>query len=187
MIKRLSLTIAALLCIGSPLLPVLTDSAQARRYETTVRQEVYTPQTTTVRSFIRTDTQQEYYVDSRGGMHQVTRQVTQPSGLSGILYYIEDDDRPYSLDENRRLYTRDQSGRIYYIEDVRQGRVIESRVIVPVPIPHRGMTPVYAQESCADQYEKCLYGCQGLSRREAYTRPTCLNNCEIIRNGCNGR
>ncbi|EKO37858.1 MAG: hypothetical protein B193_3464 [Solidesulfovibrio magneticus str. Maddingley MBC34] len=187
MTMRMILTIAALLCLCSPLLPGLTAQAQARRHETTVGQEVHTPQTTTVRSFVRTDTQQEYYVDSRGGLHQVTRQVTQPTGLSGILYYIEDDDRPYSLDENRRLYTRDQSGRIYYLEDVRQGRTIESRVIVQNPIPYRDMTPTYSQESCAHQYEKCLYGCQGLSRREAYTRPTCINNCEIIRNGCNGR
>ena len=187
MTMRLSITIAALLCLGSPLLPGLTDAAQARRYETTVRQEVYQPQTTTVRSFVRTDTQQEYYVDSRGGLHQVTRQVTQPTGLSGILYYIEDDERPYSLDENRRLYTRDQSGRIYCLEDVRQGRVIESRGIVQDSTPYRGMTPAYSQEPCAQQYEKCLYGCQGLSRREAYTRPTCINNCEIIRNGCGGR
>lgn len=180
-------TISAMLFIATLLVLSTADIAQSQRYGTSVRQQTYVPESTTVRRFVRTESQQDYYVDSRGGMHQVTRQVTQPTGLSGILYYIEDDDRPYSLDESQRLYTRDQSGRVYYIEDVRPGRVIESRVIVQDSTPYRGMMPAYSQESCTQQYEKCMYGCQGLSRREAYTRPTCVNNCEIIRSGCSGR
>lgn len=120
-------------------------------------------------------------------MHLVTRQVAQPISPNGILYYVEDDDRPYSLDENQRLYTRDQSGRMYYIEDVRPGRSVESQVIVYERAPYRDMMPAYSQESCASQYEKCMSGCQGLSRREAYTYQTCVNNCETIRSGCSGR
>ncbi|WP_139311483.1 hypothetical protein [Desulfovibrio sp. DV] len=187
MTTRLTNMTAAMLFIASLLVPGTTASAQSRRYEPSARQPAYVQESTTVRRFVHTDSQQDYYVDSRGGMHLVTRQVTQPAGLSGILYYIEDDDRPYSLDEGQRLYTRDQSGQIFYIEDVRPGRVIESRVLVQESVPYRGMTPAYSQESCANQYEKCMAGCQGLSRREAYTRPTCINNCEIIRSGCSGR
>jgi hypothetical protein len=187
MTTRQNTLLAGLLFAASLLVLSTAVPAQSRRYETIVQQPTYVQEPTTVRRFVRTDSQQEYYVDSRGGMHLVTRQVTQPAGLSGILYYIEDDDRPYSLDEGQRLYTRDQSGRVYYIEDVRPGRVIESRVLVQESVPYRGMTPAYSQESCANQYAKCLSGCQGLSRREAYTRPTCINNCEIIRSGCSGR
>ncbi|MHC1789744.1 hypothetical protein [Solidesulfovibrio sp.] len=187
MTTRLNTLIAGMLFAASLLVFSTAVQAQSRRYETSVHQPAYVQESTISRRFVRTESQQDYYVDSRGGMHRVTRQVTQPAGLSGILYYIEDDDRPYSLDEGQRLYTRDQSGRVYYIEDVRPGRVIESRVIVQESVPYRGMPPVYANESCAHQYEKCMSACQGLSRREAYTRPTCVNNCEIIRSGCSGR
>ena len=187
MITRLHTMTAGMLFIASLLVLTTAGQAQSRRYGTSVNQPTQVQESITVRRFVHTESQQEYYVDSRGGMHLVTRQVTQPGGLSGILYYIEDDDRPYSLDEGQRLFTRDPSGRIFYIEDVRPGRVIESRVAVPAIVAYRGRQPAYTQESCAYQYDKCMTGCQGLSRREAHTRPTCINNCEIIRNGCSGR
>ncbi|MFP5259579.1 MAG: hypothetical protein ACLGQH_11215 [Acidobacteriota bacterium] len=180
-------TTTRMLLIASLLLLNTACQPQTRRYETSVRQETYVPETNNVRQFVRTGPQQYYYVDSRGGMHLVTREVTQPTGMSGMLYYIEDDNRPYSLDANQRLYTQDQFGRIYYIEDVRPNRATDSRVIVPESVPYRDMPTAYSQEPCTYQYEKCMQGCQGLSRREAYTYPTCVNNCEIIRNGCIGQ
>ena len=186
MSTRTTCTLTGMLFIFSLLIFGSTVPAHSRQYQSYGNQPTYVPETT-VKRFVRTESQQEYYVDSRGGMHLVTRQVTEPTGLSGILYYIEDDARPYSLDESQRLFTRDQAGHVYYIEDVRPGRVIESRVILQDNAPYRGMAPAYSQESCSSQYEKCMSGCQGLSRREAYTRPTCVNNCEIIRSGCSGR
>lgn len=182
--RRICTTVALIFFVSLLTLGEAT-SVHSRPYQSYLSQPTYQPETT-IRRFVRTESQQEYYVDSRGGMHLITRQVTEPTGLSGILYYIEDDVRPYSLDESQRLFTRDQFGHVYYIEDVRPGRVIESQVIVEDNAPYRDMAPAYSQESCAHQYEQCMFGCQGLSRREAYTRPTCVNNCAIIRNGCSG-
>jgi len=185
MTTRATCTIVGMMFIASLLILGVAAPTHSRPYQSYGSQPTYQPETT-IKRFVRTESQQEYYVDSRGGMHLITRQVMEPTGLSGILYYIEDDARPYSLDESQRLFTRDQSGHVFYIEDVRPGRAIESRAIVQDNAPYRDMAPTYSQESCAHQYEQCMYGCQGLSRREAYTRPTCINNCEIIRNSCSG-
>lgn len=187
MTERLNALIAGILFAASLLVLGAAVPAQSRQYKDSAQQPVFIQESTTVRRLVHTESQQDYYIDSRGAMHLITRQVTQPTGLSGILYYIEDDDRPYSLDESQRLFTRDQAGHVYYIEDVRPGRVIDSRVIVRNDAPYQDMSPSYSQESCAQQYGKCMAGCQGLSRGSAHTRPTCINNCEIIRNGCSGR
>lgn len=187
MTTKSSRAIARMLLIVSLLLLNMACQPQYRRYDNASLNQPYVAESSNVRQFVRTGSQQYYYVDSRGGMHLVTRQVTQPSSPSGMLYYIEDDNRPYYIDTNQRLYTQDQSGQIYYIEDVRPQRTTESRAIAQESVPYSGMPTAYSQQSCAYQYEKCMQGCQGLSRREAYTYPTCVNNCEIIRNGCSGR
>jgi len=137
--------------------------------------------------FVRTDTQQRYYVDSLGRRYLIVREVVQPSAPLGILYYIENDDRPYYIDEDQRLYTRDQSGRMSYIDEVGQDQVNEPRVIMRRGSPSMYNQPMMQSESCASQYAKCMSGCQGISRKESYTKPTCINNCEVIRNGCRGQ
>jgi hypothetical protein len=141
--------------------------------------------TATQRFIVRGE--QRYYVDSRGGLHLVTREVPQPSGIGGVLYYIEDDDRPYLLDESQRLYYRDSSGRMSYIEDVRPGRANEPETIIRESRPSMHVTPSELRESCSSQWESCMSGCQGISRRQSYSQPECVRDCEIIRNNCQDR
>lgn len=147
------------------------------------RRTIIVPESSPSRRFVRTETQQSYYVDSRGGMHLITREVTESTGTGGILYYIENDDQPYYLDEGQRLYTRDASGNVYYIEDVRPSRINEPRGVILENRPSIGMAPIQ-HESCSSQFNKCMSGCQGVSRSERYARPECINNCETIRNAC---
>ncbi|MHC1710970.1 MAG: hypothetical protein AB9872_02280 [Solidesulfovibrio sp.] len=136
--------------------------------------------------FVRTGTQR-YYVDRSGRRHLIIREVTEPTAPLGMLYYIENDEKPYYVGEGERLYSRDQSGRVYYIDEANQGGTIGSGVIIIDDISPRSVPPMMQRESCASQYDKCMAGCQGVSRSERYTRPMCLNNCETIRNGCRGQ
>lgn len=175
-----------------------------------------------VRRFVVTETQQRYYVDSQGRMHHIVREVTQPAG--GMVYYIENDARPYYIDESQRLYYREPTGGIFYIDEVKPIQPSGPSGVYPQHGYHPGYyaspqsgpglyytvpdsrSPGYQQpgypqtyypqagyqtgypamssESCASQYQRCVDACQGLSRREAYTRPQCLSNCETIRNNC---
>lgn len=137
--------------------------------------------------FVRTETQHRYYVDSMGRRHLIVREVIEPTAPLGILYYIENDNNPYYVDEGQRLYSRDASGRIYYLEEARQGGNIQSGIIMRDNRPSMVVQPMMQRESCASQYQKCMAACQGISRREAYTKPVCINNCEIIKNGCRGQ
>jgi len=137
--------------------------------------------------FVRTETQHRYYVDSMGRRHLIVREVIEPTAPLGMLYYIENDDNPYYVDEVQRLYSRDGSGRIYYLEDARQEGNVQSRVFMTGNRPSTVIQPIIQRESCASQYGKCMSACQGISRREAYTKPICINNCEIIKNGCRGQ
>lgn len=182
-----------------------------------------TPAPANVRRFVVTETQEHYYVDSRGGMHRIVREVTPPTG-GGLFYYVENDERPYSIDEVQRLYYRDPSGKTYYIEDVNPARVVTPEEAMRAGVPSGIVPPTYPQtypttypptypqtypqtypttypmayppaypttypmayprESCASQWEKCMSGCQGISPRQAYSRPECISNCEAIRSNC---
>ncbi|UJX41196.1 hypothetical protein K9F62_00380 [Desulfovibrio sp. JY] len=137
--------------------------------------------------FVRVGTQHRYYVDSMGRRHRIVREVIEPSAPLGMLYYIENDDHQYYVDEGHRLYTRDTSGRVYYLEEVGQRGNVQSRTTMRENRPYMAVQPMMQRESCASQYGKCMAGCQGISRREAYTKPVCINNCEIIKNGCRGQ
>lgn len=139
------------------------------------------------RFIVRGENQQRYYVDSRGGLHLIAREVPQPSGIGGALYYIENDERPYYLDEGQRLYYRDSTSRVYYIEDVRPGRIMEPETIVRESRPSVIVTPAAPRESCASQWENCMSGCRGISPRQSYTRPECVSNCDTIKINCRGQ
>jgi hypothetical protein len=167
---------------------VLCSAGTARsqsRPETYVRTGTV-PQEGTSGHFVRTGTQR-YYVDSMGRRHLIVREVTEPAAPLGVLYYIENDERPYYIDEGERLYSRDQSGRVYYIDESNQGGTIGSETIIMEERSPRSAPMMMQREPCASQYEKCMAGCQGVSRSERNTRPMCLNNCETIRNGCRGQ
>ncbi len=124
---------------------------------------------------------QDYYVDSRGALHQVLRREV-VSG--GGLYYLEGDERGYLADEHGRLYHRESAGNILYYEDA-SPRVVETRVVPgkQVYMP----APVIGRESCESQYQECMSGCQSISPREAYDRPNCVSMCEQNQRGCQGR
>ena len=131
-----------------------------------------------------TQSGRDYYVDSRGALHLITRQVIESPGAAGGLYYIEDDDRPYYRDPSNRLYYRDPSNRTYYIEDVRPGR---SETVIIQREPERYAPVARSMESCESQWQSCMSGCNGISPRQPYDKPNCIRNCDIIRNGCLGR
>jgi hypothetical protein len=174
------------LCLFAGSLSVLYAAGCARQppQETYGRRSGDVAEVTESRRFIVRGENQRYYVDSRGGLHLIAREVPQPSGIGGELYYIEGDERPYYLDESQRLYYRDSSGRVYYIEDVNPGKVNEPEVIIHESRPSMIVSPSESRESCASQWESCMSGCQGISRRQSYTRPECIRDCEIIRNNC---
>ncbi|MFP5257754.1 MAG: hypothetical protein ACLGQH_01905 [Acidobacteriota bacterium] len=134
--------------------------------------------------FVRTPTGQVYYVDAMGVQHLIARSVTPPGG--GLYYYVEGDERPYFLDENQRLYFRDPWGNIFYIENMRPGGgAVYGGVVQGSPPPMMvPLAPTMPAEPCVVQWQKCLDGCSGISPRQAYDRPNCLNNCEVIRSQC---
>lgn len=122
---------------------------------------------------------QEYYVDSRGALHEVVRHEVV---AGGGLYYLVGDERPYYVDESGRLYYRMPSGEVVYYEDVAP----PPAVVIPgqpVYVP----APAVSRESCESQYRECMSGCNGISPRQRYDRPNCISNCEAIRGGCLGR
>lgn len=130
---------------------------------------------------------QDYYVDSRGALHLITRRVIEDPGVMGGLYYIEDDDRVYSIDQSQRLYYRDSSGRIHYLEEVRPGRAMDTVIISRQPETYPPMAQARSMESCESQWQSCMSGCNGISSRQKYDRPNCISNCDVIRSGCRGR
>lgn len=134
--------------------------------------------------FVRSNDGRDYYVDSKGALHLITRQVIESPGAAGGLYYIEDDERPYSRDQGDRLYYRDSSGRTYYIEDVRPGRPGETIVIQHGSGMYAPMAQARSYESCESQWQTCMSGCNGISTRQKYDRPNCVSNCDVIRSGC---
>ncbi len=166
------------------------------------------PERVTARQFGRTETGVRYYVDSRGVQHVIAREVSDPSAGGGIYYYVENDEHPYFLDASGQLYYRDPWGRIYPIEAINPGNVAYGTGPY-VGLPYGGETyggatyggavqgagapmmepawPATTGESCASQYEKCMSGCQGISPRQAYDRPNCISNCEVIRSQCLNR
>jgi len=217
-IKRL-----ALWTLSGSLL-VLSLAGCARRQpppETYANPAAVAPAPSNSRRFVVTETQEHYYVDSRGAMHRIVREVMQPPGGGGIFYYVENDPQPYYIDEAQRLYHRDPSGNIYYIEDMTPIQAAGPREMAPPSSPPvylapsgpvymaptgpgyitpvvpgymtpaaptylapTYMAPTYPSESCTSQWQRCMDACQGLSRREAYTRPECVNNCNVIRSNC---
>lgn len=130
-------------------------------------------------NFVRTPTGQLYYVDATGAQHRIASAVTPPGG--GLYYYIEGDERPYFIDESQRLYSRDPWGNVYYIENMRPGGGAVQGGASPLMIP---LAPAMPAQPCAIQWQKCLDGCSGISPRQAYDRPNCISNCEIIRSQC---
>lgn len=130
---------------------------------------------------------QDYYVDSNGALHVITRRVIEVPDAGGGLYYIEDDDRPYYIDQSNRLYSRDSTGRTYYIEELRPVRPVEREATPRVPEAYAPMAPARSMESCESQWQSCMSGCNGISPRQPYDRPNCIRNCDVIRNGCLGR
>jgi hypothetical protein len=140
-----------------------------------------------VKHFVVTDGR-HYYVDSKGALHLIVREVQEPAGAGGLFYYIENDEHPYYLDQGERLYYRDSSGRLHYVEDVEPGAVVEPEVIIRrttpgVVLEPRSMVP---PQSCSEQWEECMSGCQGISPRQSYDRPGCIENCDTIRSHCTG-
>ena len=137
--------------------------------------------------FVHDASGQDYYVDSRGALHLVVRRAVEVPGSGGGIYYIEDDTRAYSIDQSERLYYRDSSGVIHFIEEVRPGRAMETVIITRQPERYAPMAPARSMESCESQWQTCMSGCNGISPRQAYDRPNCISNCEVIRSGCLGR
>ncbi|WP_027190941.1 hypothetical protein [Fundidesulfovibrio putealis] len=130
---------------------------------------------------------QDYYVDSKGALHLVTRRVIEAPGAMGGLYYIEDDDRAYSIDQSQRLYYRDSSGGIHFLEEIRPGRAMDSVIISRQTEGYAPAAPAWSRESCESQWQSCMSGCNGISSRQKYDRPNCVSNCDVIRRGCLGR
>lgn len=140
-----------------------------------------------VRTFVITDTGKHYYVDSKGGLHEVVRQTVESQGGGG-LYYIEDDDRPYYLDQSGELYYRDSSGRVRYIEEVNPGRAMQPGMIIREEAPQTYVAvtpgPPMPRQSCASQYQECMDGCQGISPRQQSDKPNCMSICDQIKSTC---
>jgi hypothetical protein len=120
----------------------------------------------------------DYYVDSQGALHLISRRSME---TEGGLYYLEGDERAYVLDQSGRLYYREPSGRILYYEEVTPVQT------VVVPSQPTYMAAPVTRESCESQYQQCVSGCNGISPRQRADRPNCMSNCEAIRSGCPGR
>ncbi|MFP5223476.1 MAG: hypothetical protein ACLGSA_14390 [Acidobacteriota bacterium] len=168
------------------LLVALNIPAFAKRQVIQV-QPAPAPQSYQGQRFIHDANGQDYYVDSKGALHLITRRVVEAPGVMGGLYYIENDDRVYYIDQSQRLYYRDSSGGIHFLEEVRPGRPMETVIISRQPETYAPMTPVLSRESCESQYQSCMSGCNGISPRQTYDRPNCISNCDAIRSGCLGR
>lgn len=181
---RKNTTLILLLIVG--LLATLSISAFAKRQVIQV-QPAPSSQSYQGERFIHDEGGQDYYVDSKGALHLVTRRVIEAPGVMGGLYYIEDDDRAYFIDKSQRLYYRDSSGGIHYLEEIRPGRAMNSVVISRQNQSYAPSAPAWSMESCESQWQSCMSGCKGISSRQTYDRPNCISNCEVIRNACQGR
>lgn len=134
--------------------------------------------------FVHDASGQDYYVDSKGALHLIVRRVVEvPQSVSG-LYYIEDDNRAYSIDQSERLYYRDSAGGIHFLEEVRPGRPMGTVIISRQPEVYVPAAPTWSRESCESQWQSCMSGCNGISSRQTYDRPNCISNCDAIRSGC---
>ena len=122
---------------------------------------------------------QDYYVDSRGALHQIVRRETVSGGV--LYYYIEGDERGYLVDESGRLYYREPAGRIVYYETLSPSA---TETVVAPSQPVYLPAPAMSAESCESQYQECMSGCRGISPRQTYDRPNCMSNCDVIRSGC---
>jgi len=185
MFIRKRITLKLLLLVG--LLVTLSIPAFAKQQQVIQIQPAPSSQADQSQRFVHDAGGQDYYVDSNGALHLVTRRVIEVPGVLGGLYYIEDDDRAYSIDQSQRLYYRDSAGTIHFLEEVRPGRAMETIVISPQPDAYAPMAPARSAESCESQWQSCMAGCKGISSRQADDRPNCISNCDVIRRGCLGR
>lgn len=187
-VKKINLPLS-LMFLGMLLVVGAADSAHSQPPPTVyVNPAASPPAPVATGHFVRTPTGQIYYMDAMGVQHLIARSVTPPGG--GIYYYVEGDERPYFVDEYQRLYYRDPWGMIYYIENINPGRGVVYGVVVqggPPVVVAPPMVPAMPAESCASQFDKCMYGCSGISPRQAYDRPNCMSNCEVIRSQCRDR
>jgi len=182
---RKSTTLFVFMFVG--LFVAMSTPAFAKRQQVIQVQPAPSSQSYQGQRFIHDAGGQDYYVDSRGALHLITRRVTEAPGVMGGLYYIEDDDRVYSIDQSQRLYYRDSSGRIRYIEEIRPGRAMDTVIISRQPEGYVPAAPAWSMESCESQWQSCMSGCNGISSRQKYDRPNCISNCDVIRSGCRGR
>ncbi|MFP5240001.1 MAG: hypothetical protein ACLGQW_09240 [Acidobacteriota bacterium] len=127
---------------------------------------------------VRTESGERYYLDNKGILHRIVREVRDPGGVEGIFYYIEDDDRPVAPDARTGLYYLDSSGRFHPVESVPPPRP-EPYAVIP---GSEAMAP--PQQPCSVQVENCLAGCRGISPRQESDKPNCLAICEEIRRNC---